>query len=754
MFVTLLLVLSGQAAFAQRAQAKLDSLRKVYAATTSAKERFGLLNTICIGLETVSDFKGMYDSTKTLQKLAVSLNNRELMAVAYGKRAAALRRLSRNKEALAVIDTGYSILPSKITPTEALSAVLAIRSLVHMSLGNADSCIFYGKRNIVVDSLLNSKELSNSYNSLATAYLSRGEYVTANSYFFRGLRMAERDNQNLTIGRCLINIGTVYFEMGDNVLARKYFEQCYNFRKKSGNKQGLAAVLGNLGGLEQKEKNYEKAIATYRESLGYSIPINYYPNMVTAYGNMAKAFQEIGQADSAITYASLCVQLCEKQNLVNNLALAYGSLGDLYKKTGRYSDAQTAYLKALEHGKQSISFTQSGILFNLAQTNEKLGEYEKALNYYRRYKQLDDSVLSEKNRKNAAKLELEFQTEKKDREIATQKLNLSRQNLDLKEKEQAILEQSFALKLQRQETEKQETQNALLQSRNENNLLAIRNQEEKMALQQLEAKSLTAKMELEKRNQDLENKRLKDELFRRNTIIGGGIFVFAIVGLVINSVRLRKRLELQNAILDQRKRLSADLHDDVGATLSSISIYTEAIKTKLKNNEPERVMELVNKIGENSRETISTLGDIVWNLNPINDSAERLFNRMESTATVLLSAQNTALDFTADPQLFSFDFSLEAKQNLYLIFKETINNAAKYAQASEVKVSIRKSSNALEMTISDNGKGFDTEKHSSGNGLKNIRQRTEALQGKATISSSGNGTQTDILIPLSGLGKP
>ena len=159
-------------------------------------------------------------------------------------------------------------------------------------------------------------------------------------------------------------------------------------------------------------------------------------------------------------------------------------------------------------------------------------------------------------------------------------------------------------------------------------------------------------------------------------------------------------------------------------------------------------MELVNKISENSRETISTLGDIVWNLNPINDTAEKLFNRMESTASLLLSAQNTALEFSADPELFGFDYSLEAKQNLYLIFKEIINNAAKYAQASEVKITIRKAGNWLEMNISDNGVGFDVVQKSVGNGLRNIHQRAETMKGTAVVTSSSFGTKCEIKLPL------
>lgn len=214
---------------------------------------------------------------------------------------------------------------------------------------------------------------------------------------------------------------------------------------------------------------------------------------------------------------------------------------------------------------------------------------------------------------------------------------------------------------------------------------------------------------------------------------------------------LTREIETQQALEKTRREIAINLHDDIGSTLSSINIYTEAIKNKLKNNEPEKVMELVNKIGENSRETISTLGDIVWNINPLNDTSERLFNRMESMATILLSAQNTFLEFELDPDLKDFDFSLEAKQNIYLLFKEIINNAAKYAEASVVKVVIQKTGIMLKMKISDNGKGFNMNEKSNGNGLGNMKQRAEIFHGSATISSSSAGTKTEIQIPLTSL---
>jgi len=276
-------------------------------------------------------------------------------------------------------------------------------------------------------------------------------------------------------------------------------------------------------------------------------------------------------------------------------------------------------------------------------------------------------------------------------------------------------------------------------------------------IQKLEAQYQTEKKEAEiqrlEKEKALKANEVEKSHHERNMVMITSLSLIGFGFFFGNRILAKRRIAGRQAELENRLRLSANLHDDVGATLSSISIYAEAIKNKLNANETDRIPELVDKIGENARETVATLGDLVWNLNPVNDSAEKLFQRMESTATFLLSAQNTQLEFEVDPSLLEFDFSLEAKQNLYLIFKETINNAAKYARAGVVNARIKKQGNKLEMNIVDNGIGFDLTQTSEGNGLRNIRLRSESLMGTATISSDSNGTLTFVSLPLLALGK-
>lgn len=237
------------------------------------------------------------------------------------------------------------------------------------------------------------------------------------------------------------------------------------------------------------------------------------------------------------------------------------------------------------------------------------------------------------------------------------------------------------------------------------------------------------------------------------------VLILSLAGLIIRLYvvekiqKEREEVVKRNVLVTERNRIIKDLNDDLGATLGSISFYTEAIKNKLKNNEQDRVLEMMDKIGENARETISNLGDMVWNLNPKNDSAEKLFARMESTATQLLAPQQIELDYFTDPQLFGIEFSLEAKQNIYLMLKETINNTLKHSGASRVRITIRKNHQNLEMRMEDNGQGFDTTGEQNRSGITNIRLRTEALGGFSEISSSHSGTSWYIRMPISALEK-
>ena len=177
--------------------------------------------------------------------------------------------------------------------------------------------------------------------------------------------------------------------------------------------------------------------------------------------------------------------------------------------------------------------------------------------------------------------------------------------------------------------------------------------------------------------------------------------------------RLRKALEMERL----RTRIATDLHDDIGATLSSISMYTA-----------EAALETVlDKMGTNSRDMVTSMSDIVWAINPDNDEGEKLIKRMENYAGDICAVKNIRLQFKADDKLQTISLPLEHRKNIY--------NAAKYADAKNIWVQLTLSGKALNLLIKDDGKGFNQATVHKGNGLKNFGARAKEIKGNIIIDS-------------------
>ena len=193
-----------------------------------------------------------------------------------------------------------------------------------------------------------------------------------------------------------------------------------------------------------------------------------------------------------------------------------------------------------------------------------------------------------------------------------------------------------------------------------------------------------------------------------------------------------------------RNKIASDLHDDVGSTLSSISIFSEMAKQQSKE-----VIPMLDTIGESSRRMLDAMADIVWTINPENDHFEKIILRMRSFAYELLGAKKIDFEFIAENDVEKIKLPMEVRKNLYLIFKEATNNMVKYAGADKAMFAIKEEKNNLIMLIQDNGKGFDVKKSTGGNGLKNMKKRAIEIGAQLTIESfPGNGTTIQLSIAV------
>jgi signal transduction histidine kinase len=214
------------------------------------------------------------------------------------------------------------------------------------------------------------------------------------------------------------------------------------------------------------------------------------------------------------------------------------------------------------------------------------------------------------------------------------------------------------------------------------------------------------------------------------------VLVLSAALYLIYRFRLQQALKMERL----RTRIATDLHDDIGSTLSSISMYSEAVKKQVKDRMPQ-LEQVLEKMGENSRKMVSSMSDIVWAVNPGNDEGKKLLERMEAYATDACSVTDTRLHFSYNRELNALSFPLEYRKNIYLIFKEALNNALKYAEAGDIYVSVHRKGTQVNLVVQDNGKGFDTATEYPGNGLKNLQLRAREIQASLKISSCpGKGT--------------
>jgi signal transduction histidine kinase len=198
---------------------------------------------------------------------------------------------------------------------------------------------------------------------------------------------------------------------------------------------------------------------------------------------------------------------------------------------------------------------------------------------------------------------------------------------------------------------------------------------------------------------------------------------------------LKRELDNQLALEKVRVAIASDLHDNVGATLSSIHIYTDSVKNNIEKGDTNKAIRILKQIGSDCRETIDAMSDIVWAINPKNEPLDKMTLRMKSFAANILSAKGIQINFEIQESFINQEWEMIKRKNTYLIFKEAINNAAKYSCAKNLKVKLGLEGSKAIMQIVDDGIGFEIENADSGNGLNNMHTRAKEINAELKIDS-------------------
>lgn len=219
------------------------------------------------------------------------------------------------------------------------------------------------------------------------------------------------------------------------------------------------------------------------------------------------------------------------------------------------------------------------------------------------------------------------------------------------------------------------------------------------------------------------------------------------IGLIVYSLyryRVARLLELANI----RTRIATDLHDDIGANLTRISMLSEVARQQ-HGNGSDGADSPLRSIARIARESVASMSDIVWAINPERDSLLDVIRKMRRHAEEVFSLRDVELRFDAPSVKESQKLGVTMRRDLLLIFKEAINNVARHSNCSRVNIELRIEGSQVLLTIVDDGIGFDTSVAGVGHGLASMKRRADTLGGTLEIISAPGQTRVRATIPLS-----
>jgi len=208
----------------------------------------------------------------------------------------------------------------------------------------------------------------------------------------------------------------------------------------------------------------------------------------------------------------------------------------------------------------------------------------------------------------------------------------------------------------------------------------------------------------------------------------------------------RSREERFRELEQVRARIATDLHDDVGSSLTRISLLTEVVRRQMAEETP--VTSTLSLVAQLARELVDSMGDLVWAINPVKDHLSDLTQRMRHFASDVFTARQIDLQFSAPDQEHDIRVGANVRRELFLMYKEAVNNIVRHAMCSKVEIEFRADADRLWLRLRDNGQGFDVARAGDGNGLASLRERTHVLGGTLDIvSQPGAGTTVILTVP-------
>lgn len=650
-------------------------------------------------------------------------NKSGLVDLQQGEYAAALTRFD---EALS--------LAQQIRNNRMIADTYSNIGMVHSSLGDFKTAIEHYQTALSFRDASDMRGKSAQYTNLGIIYYQQGDFENAQEYFLLSLEMDEALGDKRDLAYSYNNLGLFYKYLQNSAEALKYYLLAQSMCRETQDKQCIAGTSVNIASLYLNDGRSREALYQLLEALALFEEIGDQAEAASVGSTIGMTYvrlQDFVKAEEFLLTALTDIRaIGSKPNELNILS----NLGYLYLEMNQPLQARPYLEQALSIATgMEMQDNMQSIYLSLARADSLAGDYQLALRHYQLYSATRDSIQRKNNLSVMAEMQTKYETARKDIEI---------QRLEDEKKISALI-----LNMQNARMQGLEAQHALSTERAIalDREIAFKQVEigkhlADLQYQRAESEIQDARHVLSAKNAEIHRLQLTRKVQARNYTIAGLIALLCAGFFVYNSYLIRQRLKLQTL----RNKIASDLHDDVGSTLSSISIFAE-----MAQKQSNEVIPALTTIGESARKMLDAMADIVWTINPENDQFEKILMRMRGFAYELLGARKIDFVFKADGDVGKLRIPMEVRRNLYLIFKEATNNMVKYAEASKVSYSIKNEHSNLVMLIRDNGKGFDVSQPTEGNGLKNMRKRAKEMGAALSIDSfPGQGTTVQLKISV------
>ncbi len=574
-------------------------------------------------------------------------------------------------------------------------------------------------------------------------------------YGEKALLFAQKTKKHELISQCYSNLGGVYLRKENFKKSEESYQKAIQIRTANKDFEGVAKTKINIGNVLASKQDYVPATKYFIEAIQYFDGKNDTIVSLTK-GNLGLIFYEMKNFPKAIKYLEESTDFLKKNDMKQGLCHTYLSLGDVYLDKKDTLKALNSYKTSLENCKScKDNLGISTLNQRIGAVHFAKGNSENAKKYYQISEKLLKELNSEIEQTNVMLSKSEdYIKQKKYREAYELLLQVKKIHKEY-ESDRYLLETYKKLTLVCMYQEMKDSSAFYF-----NQYTNLKDDKLKSSVleetAELETKYQTAKKEKQLLQKEAEAKKKTATII----ILSLLAFFIAIVGFLIyrqqrlKNVQQKQEFELQSAIAqienqnklhEQRLAISRDLHDNIGAQLTFIISSVENLKfgfptmeTSIKNH--------LTKISDFTKTTIVELRDTIWAMNAneftFDDLSSRIYNFIEKAQSV---KENIAFKFLVDDSLKKSKFSSLEGVNLYRTIQEAVNNAIKYADASEILVQVQPNAKGIIIEILDNGKGFDLDTTDLGNGVVNMQKRIEEIGGVFKIQSEiTKGTQITI----------